>query len=329
MRRYRWLAVLLLTPALALVFTVGGCGKKDKEKPSATKNEDEDKDTKDKGDDGSEEASDEAMKAVKPKGWGTLSGKVTLAGDVPEADSLEARMKDTAKSDPKQQHCLKAPKEQLMAQDWKVRKSDKAVANVVVWLRAEKPNEYIDLGPKDEWPKEWTETVKVDQPYCAFIPHVSVAFPDYWKDGKTTPTGQRFDVLNSAPIAHNTAIKGTRKQNPLKNVPITAGAPGKPTVVQFTIKSDTQPLSVNCDIHKWMTGYVWSLDTPFAAVTKGDEDKTAKDFGSYKIGKVPAGIPLRIFVWHEAKGYINDGGPKGQAIKPLKDGDNKMDFQIK
>jgi hypothetical protein len=326
MRRFHWLAVLFLTPTLAFVFTVGGCSKKDKEKPAATKDEDEDKD-KGKDDSETEDTGDQAKTAVKAKGWGTLKGKVTLEGEAPKVASLKPEMEELKKKDPKQGHCLEAPKEEIMAQGWKVRSKDKAVANVVIWLKPEKDTQYIDLPAKDEWPKEWTAPVKIDQPFCAFIPHVSVAFPQYYKDGKLTETGQKLEVFNSAPISHNTRVEGSRKFNPTVNMSLTGKEPGgKPKEQTVNIKADPQVLTLKCDIHKFMTGKIWALDTPFAAVTKGDEAKdwnADQNFGTYEIKKVPTGIPLRLYVWHEEAGPIK----KGEVVT-LKEGDNTMNFKF-
>jgi hypothetical protein len=49
--------------------------------------------------------------------------------------------------------------------------------------------------------------------------------------------------------------------------------------------------TVNCDLHKWMKGYIWSLETPYAAVTDKD--------GHFEIKNVPAGAELQIVAWHE------------------------------
>src|SRR2546423_504832 len=45
----------------------------------------------------------------------------------------------------------------------------------------------------------------LDQPHCAFIPHVEVLYPDYYDPQvkKIVPTGQKFVIANSAPVTHN------------------------------------------------------------------------------------------------------------------------------
>src|SRR5262249_22469361 len=87
-------------------------------------------------------------------------------------------------------------------QTWRVG-PDKGVANVVVWLRAPK-GQYFKI-PDDM--KEVKEPAVLDQPFCAFEPHVLVVYPSFF-DGKTQKkTGQVLKIVNSAPIPHNTNYK--------------------------------------------------------------------------------------------------------------------------
>jgi len=50
-------------------------------------------------------------------------------------------------------------------------------------------------------------------------------------------------------------------------------------------------VAVACDIHAWMSGYLYVTDSPHAAVTGPD--------GRFRIGGVPAGLQ-RVVIWHEA-----------------------------
>ena len=82
------------------------------------------------------------------------------------------------------------------------------------------------------------------------------------------------------------------------------------------------PVSLKCDIHAWMEGYLWVLETPYAAVTKED--------GTYEIKGIPAGVGLQLVVWHEGlpEGKKFVFGSAGQPIN-LAEGDNTRDFKIK
>jgi hypothetical protein len=251
---------------------------------------------------------------IEGKGVATLKGAITLVGDAPKPADNGAQMK--AQED--KAHCLKDdPKnpDPTQARNWVVK--DGKVAYAVVWI-VPPSGKYFKFS--DDEKKAWPTEVKVDQPFCHFEPHVSVAFPKYY-DGaakKAVESGQKIAVHNSAPISHNTKWQGESRKVPQGNQTIQAGKD-----LPLTLEPDsTVPVRLNCDIHKWMEGYIWVLDTPYAAVTKAD--------GTYEIPNVPAGVPLQIVVWHED--LPDDGfsvtSKKGQAIT-LNSGDNTKDFQIK
>src|SRR5262249_52797771 len=160
------------------------------------------------------------------------------------------------------------------------------VANVVVWIKAP-GNKFFKL------PEELTNLqgkfAEVDQPFCAFEPHVLVLFPSYY-DPTTKgrkATGQKLKVKNSAPMPHNTRIAGSSLINPSKSETL-------PTKTEriLDIKYDTQPITLNCDFHKWMTGFALTFDHPFSAVSKGDRKEDEMDCGKYEITKIPAGAAL-------------------------------------
>jgi hypothetical protein len=140
--------------------------------------------------------------------------------------------------------------------------------------------------------------VVIDQPFCAFKPHVSVV------DVKE----QKLIVKNSAPMLHNTRMQGNPIKNPAKNENV---QPGKQ--VTFPVKSDTQPITINCDVHKWMQGYVWAFDHPFAAVTKED--------GTFEIKGIPPG-KVHVVVWHEPNIFSPTKDGKEMT---LKEGENTLE----
>src|SRR5262249_31740392 len=65
-------------------------------------------------------------------------------------------------------------------------------------------------------------------------------------------------------------------------------------------------IKISCDIHTWMEGAAWALPHPLAKVT---DDK-----GHFEIKNVPDKGKVRIFVWHEKAGFVNEGGNKGKVI---------------
>ncbi|MCS6852451.1 MAG: carboxypeptidase-like regulatory domain-containing protein [Gemmataceae bacterium] len=241
-------------------------------------------------------------------GWGSLKGRVTLDGDVPPPSDFRSQIEGHKDKD----HCLKGD---ISNPTWKIG-ADKGVANVVVWL-SPPAGKYFPMPPNLEQTFEKEKTL--DQPECAFIPHVSVLFPAYY-DGKTkkmVPTGQTFKVLNSAEISHNTRWSGSALANPARNETLKPKPPGGPApYLDVTLKPDREPIIFNCDFHKWMTAYAWAFDHPFAAVTDND--------GNYEIKTVPAGAEVTLNYWHESMGKT----PKSEKIT-LKAEPNVKDLQIK
>jgi hypothetical protein len=293
MRSVSWRSVLLLAPVLALVAVTLGCPKSDtgpgEEKPATVRPRGE-------------------LKAFDAKGTGTLKGKVTLDGPVPEK-LIQQKDKDLKALMDKHQdkaHCEAGTEAEKTEQEWKVK--DGAVQNVVVFVRPPSGHYFKDLA-KAGFPKK----VEIDQPHCAFIPHASVAFPSYYDPStkKHKATGQEVVIKNNAPMNHNTKWGGTPK-NPGENPML---APGKELKLDLNA-DDSTPVSLSCSIHTWMSGYIWALDTPYAAVTN--------EKGEYEIKNVPAGDGLEVFVWHEPSEWV----AKGEKMT-IKEGDNTKDFKVK
>jgi hypothetical protein len=238
----------------------------------------------------------QGKKAIEGKGVGTIKGKITLDGDAP----TDAKVK-MDKSNKDIDHCMKGDTEDVT---WLVGK-DKGLANVVVYLKAPAGSYFkVDMSKKT-----WEDEVVIDQPFCAFKPHVSLLFPEY--EGKRT--GQKLTIKNSAPILHNSRYAGSSFKNPAKNYTIPAGKSETPE-----LKADTQALTLSCDAHKWMEAYIWAFDHPYAAVTKED--------GSFEIKNVPLGVEVQVMAWHESDGKSAAGKEIKKAA--LKDGDT-IDFKVK
>ncbi|MBL8792967.1 MAG: hypothetical protein JNM56_03615 [Planctomycetia bacterium] len=301
MHRYRSLGMLLTLPALAVL--MGGCGGGDNKggpAPVATSP-------------GTTTPPPSGERtAVEGKGVATLKGKITYDGEAPKPADITAQIQG---QDDKA-HCLKDdPKNPHpgSGRTWVVK--DGNVANVVVWVSAPKGKFFkFSAEEKASWPKE----VAVDQPFCHFEPHVSVSFPEFYnaETKKTSPTDQKIAVKNSAPISHNTKWAGSPQKNRGGNQTLQAGGE-----MALPLKADpTTPINIACDIHKWMTGYIWALDTPYAAVTNED--------GTFEIKGIPAGADVQLILWHEQPGFFGEGGALGKKVK-LNEGDNEMNFKVK
>lgn len=250
-------------------------------------------------------ANAQAKKKFAATGTGTLKGTVKFDGTPPAVvpAKMDPSNKDIA-------HCKKGDTDDPT---WIVDPASKGVANVVVWVQAP-AGQFFEV---DTTKKCWPDKVEIDQPYCMFKPEVVTIFPTVFDGKAEKPTGQKFFMKNSAPILHNSRIAGNALKNPPVNKNLAPAKDGKPTEEEIKLKADTQVIKVNCDVHKWMEGYIWAFDHPFAAVTKKD--------GSFEIPNAPAGAELTVMYWHASF------GPRGKEFKKmtLKPGDNVIDLSVK
>lgn len=313
MQRHR-LAAFALLPAAIVLFSIGCGGTTDPAKPPGpstgptTSSDDKKASTPGGSGKGKEE--------LASTGWGTLKGKVTLVGDKPKVEDLKPEMEKQKDKD----RCLMGD---TRGQSWKVG-DDKGVANVVVWLRAPQGKYFkVPDGQKDR-----NDTVKIDQPFCVFEPHVVVLNPSVYDAAskKQKPTGQKFVIANSATIQHNsnwtpsdaTVFTGANKTlDPKSEQPVEVKS-GRDNSL-----GGEQTLTVVCNVHPWMRAYGKIFDHPFAAVSSGDE-KDAKEFGNYEIKQAPAGAEVELVYWHESM-------QKPVVLKKvtLKEGENTENIELK
>jgi hypothetical protein len=314
MSRWTRTIALLLIPALVMGVTLLGCsgdkpakGKKDRRQP------------KDDDGDGDENPT---MTSVKTTGkTGTIKGVVKFEGAEPDTGTMTADLREQMKKVTQSLDvCLtNAPENQKEQQTWRINPETKGVENVVVFIKPVGDHEFFDVSKFVNEKKGFPLEVYVDQPHCAFIPHVRTIFPRYNNPSKpvdrytdsSPKTGQIFKVKNSSPIEHNT------KLDPGSNRVIPRG---ESLVITDIMPNYKAPVNLSCSIHPWMKGYVWAFDHPYAAVTDAK--------GNYEIKDVPAGIKVRILAWHESAGWLNSGGSKGQEFE-AKEGDNTQNFTLR
>jgi len=118
----------------------------------------------------------------------------------------------------------------------------------------------------------------LDQEGCVYRPHVLVV-----------PLGQKLKISNKDGIIHN--IHSHSKSNP----PFNFAQPG--TVKEIDVNPFTAPelIKLTCDVHGWMSGYIWVTEHPYTIVTGKD--------GSYELPEIPAG-KYKIEFWHETLGKL-------------------------
>ncbi len=114
----------------------------------------------------------------------------------------------------------------------------------------------------------------LDQRTCRYVPHVQVL-----------PVGSTLEVVNGDPTLHN--VHGYLGQATAFNLAM----PSRDSRLARQLRKPGLVV-VKCDVHDWMTAYVWVVDAP-AAVTGED--------GAYAIAGVPPGT-YEVTAWHEKLG---------------------------
>jgi hypothetical protein len=210
--------------------------------------------------------------------------------------------------------CLdpKAKPEEKVDLTWIVDPKTKGVANAVVWIKAPK-DKYFPIPAKFQ---KRADAVLIDQPHCAFLPHVSAINPEYFDGAKFVPTGQPVTIKNSAVVGHNIRALGHPDFNLGFNINL---APKTELDATAKFKPQLLPISLNCDIHPWMSAKLFVFDHPYYAITKAD--------GTFLIPEVPAGAEVKIMAWHEGVGWLVKGKKNGDPLT-IKEGKNTIDFQI-
>jgi hypothetical protein len=192
--------------------------------------------------------------------WGSLKGRFVVDGTPPKLAALILNTKD--------QYCLdkKPTNEEIVVGD------DGSLANVVVYLRL-KRGEKIEVHP--DYAASLSKPVVLDNNTCHFVPHVTLA-----------RTGQTIMIKNSDPVGHNTNLGFFNQIIPAGNQ--------APTKIS---RAEVTPLSVTCNIHPFMKGYLLVQDHPYMAVSDKD--------GRFEIKNIPAGKHGFTF-WHEASSFLKN-----------------------
>ena len=221
---------------------------------------------------------------------GTIAGTVMYDRDAPARPAMQAT---------KDQHCmdsLKNGKSEVL-----VVSKGKGIKNVVVYLRA-----------RGATPTIPAKNPVMDQVGCMYSPHVLVV-----------TAGTTVDLTSSDPVAHNVHSHATKNEAPNWQIP----GPGK----AFPLKLEKrEAIKFTCDIHNWMTGYIFVTDNDYYAVT-GCKDKDGKwissdayegssDAGAYMIKDIPVG-KYRVQAWHEELGTT-----KAQVIEVADGGEVEINF---
>lgn len=263
-----------------------------------------------------------------PPGRSVLQGRIILKGAAPAVERLTKRLRESIEQKKDcAAYCLDCAEFEKSQQLYRLGGPDnKQVGNVFVWIAPEPPAKFFPIDEK-QLEEAKKQEVAIRQPHCAFVPHCLVLFSHYHDPDNPKvlkPTGQVFKVYNDAKIVHITNWTGGAR-NKRDNLLFT---PGRAVTVDNLIPEPT-PIAIRCNIHPWMSAWMWVFDHPYATISLAEpkvkkEDRT---FGTYEIPNVPAG-KVRLFAWHERIGYLNKGLKKGEPFE-LKDGEPTVrDFEL-
>jgi len=135
----------------------------------------------------------------------------------------------------------------------------------------------------------------LDQKGCEFRPHMLVV-----------PVGSTLEILNSDGILHN--VHSFSK----KNTPFNKAQPKfrKKIIHTFT---NAEIVSIKCDVHGWMSGWLVVSGHPYYDVTS--------EGGAFELTDVPPG-KYTVEIWHERLGKQT----KSVSVEP--GGHVKLNFQV-
>jgi hypothetical protein len=187
---------------------------------------------------------------------GTITADVKLDGAPPTMD--EIRMGGFAECTVKHQGPV--PTGDMLVKDGKVQ-------NAFV---------YIKDGLGDRVFATPTEKVVIDQQGCLYVPRVAGAM-----------VNQPSEFRNSDSTLHN--VHGMPKLSSPWNVAL----PREGTERTIAVTKPEVMISVRCDLHPWMQGWLGVLDHPYFGVSGAD--------GKVTLSNVPPG-DYTIGVWHEKFG---------------------------
>jgi plastocyanin len=251
---------VLIYTALVGIIALSGCGRPiaDDPPPDATAAQSIRLTLVSNSTGGSVSGATETQAAAKSTGWGTIKGRFVYDGTPPSPQPLNIN------KDPEVCGKHNLTNESILVGP------NGGLANVVLFVRGPKN---IDIHP--DFAASAEQKAVLDNRDCHFVPHILAL-----------RTGQTLEIKNSDPVGHNT--NAALVSNSPFNVIISSGTQAD----QKLSAAEPLPVTVTCNIHPWMRGYLVVQPHPYVAISEKD--------GTFEIKNAPAGIPLEFQVWHEA-----------------------------
>lgn len=194
---------------------------------------------------------------------GSIEGRASFEGERPKRD--EVALLEVSLAGARNSECVKLHKDSPLLTEDAIVGEKGELANVVVYVKSPVTGNFPVPA----------EPAMLDQVGCRYEPHIL-----------TMRTGQTLDVRNSDPLVHNV------RSFPKENRPFNMGQ-GEGNVREKVLRKAENAIKIKCDIHRWMTGYIFVFDNPFHAVSAAD--------GSFSIEGLPAG-EYTLAAWHEVYG---------------------------
>ena len=188
----------------------------------------------------------------------TVSG--TVKWDGPPQRARAIRMS----ADPK---CEELHSDRVLSEDVLIG-DDNGLQNVFV---------YVKEKPAGTPTPTSDEPVRLVQHGCMYSPRVQGIYPE-----------QTLEVVNDDPTLHNVRCLAR------SNRPFNLGQPAKGTRTKFFTTAE-KAIKFKCDVHPWMSAFIFVMDHPFFAVTDAA--------GKFSIEGIPAGQHTLV-AWHEKFGEV-------------------------
>ncbi|HYR56875.1 MAG TPA: carboxypeptidase regulatory-like domain-containing protein [Myxococcaceae bacterium] len=171
--------------------------------------------------------------------------------------------------------------------------SDSSHDEQVIATEGRLSNVFVRIADAPPEPPPSTPVV-VDQAHCIFRPRLQGAV-----------RGQVIQIRNGDRTLHNT--HGYAGGSTLFNY----AQPASSQALERQLPGNSGVVKLKCDVHPWMTAFVFVTDNPYYAVTGAD--------GRFAIHGVPAGT-YRVEAWHERFGV------KARKVSVGEDGTVRADF---
>ncbi len=196
-------------------------------------------------------------KAIDVTNGGSITGTIKFSGTPPTNPTLKAT---------KDADVCGA----TIATDYYIIGAKGGVKNVAIAI------ENIDAGKA----YDKKEIIPFTNKDCMFGPHVSAAVK-----------GQKLGIVSEDPVLHNTHLYSGDKLKTMYNIAL----PLQDKVIKKKLKK-SGVVTVKCDAHEWMLGYVYVGTNPYVTISAED--------GSFTLTDVPAGS-YKVTIWHEKLGKVS------------------------